>query len=347
MSGIKKSDDYLEFIKRIKNQIHSVQIKAAFSVNKEMLKLYWFIGSEIIAKQKKANWGDGIINQISSDLQSEFPEMKGFSETNLKYMKKWVMFWGNSPQVVDYLENAPIFLIPWGHNREIITKINSTKEAMFYVRKTIENGWSRNVLLNQIGSDLFARQGKAITNFQRKLPKSQSDLAKEIIKDPYNFDFLTIEEKYNEKELEKALVDDITKFLLELGAGFSFIGKQYKIAIDNEDFYIDLLFYHTKLHSYVVIELKTGKFKPEYAGKLNFYVSVVDDILKTEIDNPTVGILICKEKSKTIVEYALKDISKPVGVSEYVLSKHLPKEYKNALPTVEQIENGIRQKLDN
>ncbi len=365
--NIIKSDDYKIFIKEIKNRIQSSQIKAAISVNQEMLKLYWFIGSEIVKKQETANWGDGLLIQISSDLKKEFPDMKGFSHRNLKYIRQWFNFWNNNleirPQPVDELfttkneigkqlvaqlnNNEPhlIFQIPWGHNILIVSKANSTKEAIFYVNKTIKNNWSRNVLLNQIESKLYERQGKAITNFDQHLPTNNSDLAKEVLKDPYNFDFLTMHEKYNERELEKALVADITNFLLELGEGFSYVGKQYKLTVDNEDFYIDLLFYHIKLHSYVVIELKTGKFKPEYAGKLNFYISAVDGILKTENDNPTIGILICKEKSKTIVEYALKDISKPIGVSEYELTKHLPDEYKDALPSIEQIEKEIGDAL--
>ena len=342
---ISKSNDYKVFLKQIKNKIQSSQIKAAVSVNQEMLKLYWFIGSEIVKKQKTANWGDGLLKQVSADLKKEFPEMKGFSTRNLHFMKQWYLYWYKEliivQQLVSQLEKSPIFQIPWGQNLVIISKSNSIKEALFYVNKTIENNWSRNVLLNQIESKLYERQGKAITNFDKQLPVQNSDLAKEILKDPYNFDFLTIQEKYNERELEKALVADITNFLLELGEGFSYVGKQYKLSVDNEDFYIDLLFYHIKLHSYVVIELKTGKFKPEYAGKLNFYVSAVDGILKTEQDNPTIGILICKEKSKTIVEYALKDISKPIGVSEYELTKYLPDKYKNALPSIEQIEREI------
>ncbi len=340
-----KSDDYKIFITQIKNRIQSSQIKAAISVNQEMLKLYWFIGSEIVKKQETSHWGDGFLKQISVDLKKEFPDMKGFSVRNLELMRKWYRYWIQrdeiAKQVVSQLDHAPIFQIPWGHNILIVRKSNSIKEALFYASKTIENNWSRNVLLNQIDSNLYERQGKSISNFDKHLPAKDSDLAKEILKDPYNFDFLTMHEKYNERELEKALVADITNFLLELGEGFSYVGKQYKLTVDNEDFYIDLLFYHIKLHSYVVIELKTGQFRPEYTGKLNFYVSAVDGILKTEKDNPTIGILICKEKSKTIVEYALKDISKPIGVSEYELTRHLPDEYKNALPTIEQIEREL------
>ncbi len=339
--GIFQNKDYKEFIENLKSRIRSSQIKAALSVNQEMLKLYWYIGSEIIKKQRTANWGDGILQQISKDIQKEFPDVKGFSVTNLKYMKLWVKFYSNRPQLVDDLDNTPIFKIPWGHNREIITKTRSVEEALFYVYKTIENNWSRNVLLNQIESGLYERQGKAINNFDISLPEPQSDLAKEILKDPYNFDFLTIKETYNEKQLEDALIENITNFLLELGTGFSYVGRQYKLVIDDEEFYIDLLFYHIRLHSYVVIELKTGKFKPEYAGKLNFYVSAVDDILKTEQDNPMIGILICKERNKTIVEYALRDISKPIGVSQYVLTKSLPEHYRNLLPSIDQLSREL------
>lgn len=345
-NNLTRNVDYNAFIKQIKSKIQSSQIKAAISVNQEMLKLYWFIGSEIIKKQEISNWGDGLLKQISDDLKTEFPEMKGFSHRNIKYIKQWFVFWNNAnrQQLVAQFENQPIsaiFQIPWGQNLVIISKSNSTEEALFYVNKTIANNWSRNVLIHQIESQLYERQGKAISNFENRLPEAHSDLAMEVLKDPYNFDFLTIHEKYNEKELEKALLNDITDFLLELGAGFSYIGKQYKLTVDSEDFYIDLLFYHVKLHSFVVIELKAVKFKPEFAGKLNFYVSAVDDILKTDEDNPTIGILICKEKSKTIVEYALKDVNKPIGVSEYELTRHLPEKYKNALPTIEEIEREI------
>ncbi len=289
--------DYKRFISEIKSKIQQSQIKAAISVNVEMLKLYWFIGSSIVKKQKESNWGSGFIKQMSKDLKDEFPNMKGFSDTNLKYMRSWYIFFSKSPQVVGDLANALIFQIPWGQNREIITKSDSVEEAFFYVQKTIENSWSRNILIHQIESGLYERNGKSITNFKTRLPASHSDLAKQILKDPYNFDFLTMREKYDEKELEDALVSNITDFLLELGVGFSYLGKQYKLT--------------------------------------------VDDILKAERDNPTIGLLICKEKKKTIVEYALKDMSKPLGISEYLLTKQLPDEYKSSLPSIEEIEREI------
>jgi len=271
------------------------------------------------------------------DLSSEFPDMKGFSLTNLKYVRQWYLFYSQkiekSQQAVDQLTQ-----IPWGHNIAIVSKCKNLDEALFYVQKTIQNSWARSVLIHQIESDLFRRAGQAITNFKATLPSPQSDLARETLKDPYNFDFLTLTEKHDEKELENALVKHVTKFLLELGAGFSYIGQQYRLEVGGDEFFIDLLFYHIKLHCYVVIELKSVKFRPEFAGKLNFYVSAVDGILKSEQDNATLGILICKSKNDTVVEYALRDIRKPIGVSEYIITKNLPDEFKSSLPSIEEIE---------
>lgn len=334
MSGnIVKTADYKEFIRDIKERIQTAQIKAAVAVNKELLRLYWDLAGRIVEKQKHAAWGDGFIVQMSIDLQDEFPEMKGFSVSNLKYMRQWYLYFEKSQQVVDQ-----IMQIPWGHNIVIITKIKNVDEAIFYVQKTIQNNWSRAVLTHHIESGLFSREGKAITNFQSTLPTPQSDLARQTLKDPYKFDFLTLREKHDEKELEDALINHVTKFLLELGAGFSYIGRQYRLEINGDEYFIDLLFYHVRLHCYVVIELKTVKFKPEFAGKLNFYISAVDDILKTENDNPSIGILICKSKNDTVVEYALRDVHKPIGVSEYIITKNLPKEFQSSLPSIEEIE---------
>ena len=349
---LKKQDrEYLEWVKELKEKVRLAQIKAAVKVNSTLLRFYWELGSEIVEKQKNSNWGDGFIKQLSKDLTSEFPEMKGFSYSNIKYIRQWYLFWSQakikSQQLVGELEELLIFQIPWGHNIVIISKTNSIEEALFYAQKTIENGWSRNVLIHQIESGLFERSGKAIANFKKVLPALQSDLAQQTLKDPYNFDFLIMREKYNERELENALIKNITDFLLELGSGFSYVGKQYKLTVDNEDFYIDLLFYNIKLHSYVVIELKTGKFKPEYAGKLNFYISAVDNILKSEKDNPTIGLIICKEKKRTVVEYALNDIEKPMGVSEYKLTKLLPEKYKLSLPSIEEIELATLKAINN
>ncbi|MFH2091309.1 MAG: PDDEXK nuclease domain-containing protein [Pseudomonadota bacterium] len=351
---LKKDDDYRDFIREIKNRVQSVQIKAAVSVNRELIGLYWELGEKIIEKQKHSQWGDGLLAQMSKDLQEEFPDMKGFSKRNLELIRQWYLFWTEryaigqqavakikkSQQAIDQLENAKqlVSQIPWGHNLLIVSKSKNHEKALFYVQKTIENDWSRAVLTHQMEGNLFNREGKAVTNFETTLPSPQSDLAIQTIKDPYNFDFLTIREKHDEKELEHALVEQVTKFLLELGAGFSFIARQHKLTIDGDDFYIDLLFYHVRLHCYVVVELKAIKFKPEFAGKLNFYVSAVDGILKTEMDNPTVGILICKSKNKTVVEYALKDVHKPIGVSEYIITQNLPDEFKSSLPSIDEIE---------
>jgi len=331
---IKKDKDYSAFIRDIKSKIQASQIKAAVSVNRELLQLYWEIAELIVEKQKNATWGDGFLAQMAKDLQEEFPDMKGFSKRNLELMRQWYTYWETAPLIAKQLATQ----IPWWHNVILISKVKNTEEALFYIQNTIKHNWSRSVLTHQIEGGLFKREGKAVTNFETTLPKPQSDLAMQTIKDPYNFDFLTIRDKHDEKELEDALVGQVTKFLLELGAGFSFIGRQYKLTVDDDDFYIDLLFYHVKLHCYVVVELKAVKFKPEFAGKLNFYVSAVDGQLKTEQDNPTVGILICKSKKKTVVEYSLKDVHKPIGVSEYMITQNLPDEFKSSLPSIEEIE---------
>ncbi len=339
--------EYREFLKELKIRIQSAQLKAAVSVNQTMLQLYWDLAERIIARQQASAWGDGILVQISHDLQSEFPDMKGFSVRNLKYMRQWYRFWSGTnaiaQQAVSQLDKPaigqqPVAQIPWSHNLVIISKIKEQGEALFYVQQTIQNNWSRAVLTHHIETRLYQREGKAITNFKATLPAPQSDLAQQILKDPYNFDFLLLRKKHDEKELEEALIEHVTRFLLELGAGFSYIGRQYKLEVGGDEFFIDLLFYHTRLHCFVVIELKAVKFKPEFAGKLNFYVSAVDGILKTEQDNPTIGIIICKSKNDVVVEYALKDIHKPIGVSEYLITKNLPIEFQSSLPSIEQIE---------
>ena len=299
--------------------------------------------------------------------------MKGFSETNLKYIKRFYLFYAKNiensmktligQQLVDQLENVetsknlilqqpvaelefPQILgqIPWGHHILIFSNCDSVPKALFYINKTIENSWSRAVLMNFLDTDLYERQGKAVNNFARFLPKPQSDLARDIIKDPYNFDFLTLRDKYDEKELEENLVEHMSRFLLELGSGFSFVGSQYKLSAGNEDFYVDLLFYHTRLHCYVAVELKTVEFKPEFSGKLGFYTSVIDGKLKTKADNPTIGILICKSKNKTVVEYALNAVKNPIGVSDYKIMRSLPKNFKSSLPSIEEIEKELNKR---
>ncbi|MCP4346679.1 MAG: DUF1016 domain-containing protein [Desulfobacterales bacterium] len=332
-----KEKGYSVWLKELKNRIRQVQIKAAVKVNSELLRFYWNLGQDIVDKQKNAKWGEGFLKQLSMDLSSGFPDMKGFSERNIKYIRQWFLFY-NASNAIGQQAVAQLIQIPWGHNIAIISKCKNPDEAFFYVQKTIQNSWSRSVLTHHIEKNLFEREGKAITNFEATLPEPQSDLAKETLKDPYTFDFLALTEKHDEKELENALVKDITKFLLELGVGFSYIGKQYRLEVSGDEFFIDLLFYHVKLHCYVVVELKSVKFRPEFTGKLNFYVSAVDGILKSEQDNATIGILICKSKNDTVVEYALKDIHKPIGVSEYIITKNLPDEFKSSLPSIEDIE---------
>ena len=360
------SSEYKEWLKEIKQKFQNSQIKASIQVNSTLLEFYWNLGNEIVEKQKNSTWGSGFLQQLSSDLIAEFPDVKGFSYTNIKNIRQWFLFWQqvvgelktiksqqvvgessieNTKQLVSQFDEeksqqvvAQILMIPWGHNIAIIQKCKIIEEALYYVQNTIKNGISRNLLIHQIETNLFARDGKAITNFEATLPPLQSDLAKEITKDPYNFDFLCLTKGYQEKELENALTENITKFLLELGSGFAFVGKQYKLNVGGDEFRIDLLFYHIKLKCYVVVELKATEFKPEFAGKLSFYTSAVDGEIKDKNDNPTIGILICKSKNDLVVEYALKDINKPLGISQYELTETLPKEYKSSLPSIEEIE---------
>lgn len=348
------SSEYKEWLSQIKQKFQSSQIKASIQVNSTLLEFYWNLGNEIVEKQKNSTWGSGFLQQLSNDLIAEFPDVKGFSKRNLELVRKWYLFWKqavsqmkveNTKQLVSQFDEekshqiiSQILMIPWGHNIAIIQKCKTFDEALYYVQNTIRNGISRNVLIHQIETNLYARDGKAITNFEATLPPLQSDLAKEITKDPYNFDFLSLTKGYQEKELENALTENITKFLLELGSGFAFVGRQYKLIVSGDEFRIDLLFYHIKLKCYVVVELKTTEFKPEFAGKLSFYTSAVDGEIKDKNDNPTIGILICKSKNDLVVEYALKDINKPLGISQYELTEVLPKEYKSSLPSIEEIE---------
>ncbi len=334
--------EYSSWLKELKNKVRTVQIKAAVQVNSEMLHFYWELGADIIQKQEISKWGDGFISRLSGDLISEFPEMKGFSMSNLKYIKHWYQFYTRDniigQQVVDQ-----IIQVPWGHNIAIITKCESIAEALYYIQNTRLHNWSRSVLVHQIESRLYQREGKAITNFSITLPKHQSDLAIQTLKDPYVFDFLTMTKNFNELELEKELVKQITHFLLELGAGFAYIGRQIPLTVGERDFFIDLLFYHTRLHCYVVVELKTVEFEPEHTGKLNFYIKAVDNQYRQEGDQPTIGILLCKNKDKMVAEYALSDIHKPIGVSEYQLSRFLPDNLKPSLPSIEELERELAE----
>lgn len=338
------NNEYREWIVELKQRIKQSQLKAAVKVNTEMLQLYWSIGEDIVVKQSEVKWGSRFFEQLSKDLKETFPNINGFSVTNIKYMKRMYLFYTQQDtirqQVVDEL-NETIFSIPWGHHIEIFTKSKNIEEAFFYINKTVENGWSRNVLLHFLSADLYHTQGKSINNFSQTLPEIQSDLAKQTLKDPYNFDFLSITEKFKEKELEDALIQNITQFLLELGSGFAYVGRQVKINIGEEEFFIDLLFYHLKLRCYVVVELKTGKFIAEYVSKLGLYVSAVNHQMKHSDDKPTVGLLICKNKDSVVAKYTLESTTHPIGISEYQLTEAINKEFKSTLPSIKEIEEGL------
>ena len=308
MSLTKKHTEYINWVNELKTLIQRTQIKASISVNRELMSLYWTIGKSISEKVNTANWGSSVVEELSKDLKEEFPNQKGFSRSNLFSMKKWFEFYSQSEIDIEKIQQL-VGQIPWGHNVVIISKSKNIEEAIFYSNKTIENNWSRSVLLHQIELNLYERHGKAITNFTETLPTPHSELTTETLKDPYKFDFLTLQEKALEKDIEIQLVKHITSFLLELGTGFSFVGQQVPVKIDNQDFYIDLLFYHIKLKCYVVVELKAIEFKAEFAGKMNLYLSAIDDSLKTKAENPTIGLLLCKSKSEIIAEYALRGMT--------------------------------------
>jgi len=327
--------DYLDTIHEIKATIKKAQYKATLKVNSELLLLYYHIGQAI---NRHKVWGNKFIENLSRDLRLEYPDAKGYSVRNLKYMAKFAETYPDKEFVQQVVAQ-----IPWGHNVVIMDKVLTEYERTWYLKECAENGWSRNVLVHQIESNLYARQATAdkISNFENRLPAQQSELATQMMKDPYIFDFIPFKADMLERDIEKAMVTDVTKLLLELGAGFAFLGNQYHLNVGGEDFYLDLLFYNLKLRCYVVIELKTGDFKPEYAGKLNFYLSAVDNILKTEQDAPTIGLLLCKSKNDLIAEYALRDINKPIGVSEYRITDEIPEKFRQQLPSIEDIKNRI------
>jgi len=332
-----RHDVYKKWLTELKQKIRAVQVKAAIAVNCEMLQFYWELGADIVEKQTQAKWGDGFLATLSNDLIVEFPSVKGFSKRNLELIRQWYLFYSAentiAKQVVSQLTK-----IPWGHNIAIISKCKNIDKALYYVQNTTTYGWSRSVLIHQIESKLFEREGKSITNFTNSLPAIQSDLAKQALKDPYLFDFMTMTKEHNEHDLEKSLIDHISSFLLELGSGFAYLGHQVPLQVGEKEFFIDLLFYHSQLHCYVVIELKTVDFDPEHTGKLNFYIKAVDEKLRREGDNPTIGIILCKRKDKLVAEYALSDINKPIGISEYLLTQSLPENLQSSLPSIEDIE---------
>ena len=328
--------EYISIVENIKHEITAAQYRAAVHVNADLLLLYHSIGC-IINDHK--SWGNKFIDNLATDIKMSFPESKGYSVRNLKYMAKFAEAYPDREFVQQVVAQ-----IPWGHNIILMDKVSNPDERVWYIQKAIENSWSRNVLVHQIESGLYKRQVSAekVSNFEHRLPSPQSGLAVQTMKDPYVFDFIPFREDMLERDIEQALVRDITKLLLELGTGFAFVGNQYHLNVGGDDFYIDLLFYNLNLRCYVVIELKTGDFKPEYAGQLNFYLSAVDGILKKEHDNPSIGLLLCKSKNNLVAEYSLKDISKPIGVSEYKVTSNLPDDLEDQLPSIEDIQKRIR-----
>ena len=372
------SQDYRDWLTSLKQSIRQRQIKASLSVNRELLLMYWDLGKDIVEKQKSFKWGDGFLKQLSQDLQREFPEMQGWSERNLRRIRLWYQtysqYFSIRTQLVSELKSAeptPIdasshvdlpsnyneydqllrqdafFSVPWGHHIVIMQRCKDLNTAYFYMNQTIEYNWSRSTLEWQIDSKLYERQGRSITNFTRTLPLPQSDLAQQITKDPYIIDIMEIRQEMSEREIEAYLNSHISQFLLELGKGFSYCGHQVHLRVNDDDFYIDQLFYHVKLHCYIVVELKAVKFKPEHIGQLNFYVSAVDAQLKSDIDNPTIGLLICKDKNDIVAEYSLNNVATPIGVSSMKIYNSLMEEYKSTLPSIEEIEESLKKHENN
>jgi len=312
---------YRDLLANVKAQIRTARVRAALAANRELVLLYWQIGKEILTRQRQEGWGTRVIDRLAQDLRAEFPDMEGLSTRNFKYMRSFAEAWPD-----DSILQQLAAQLPWTHNCILLDKVKAPPERLWYAQQTIENGWSRNVLVMQIESGLYRRQGTAVTNFRATLPEPDSDLAQQLIKDPYMFDFLALAKDARERELESGLLVHLRDFLLELGNGFAFVGSQVPLEVGGEDFRLDLLFYHLKLRSYVAIELKMGPFKPEYAGKMNFYLAVIDDLLRHTDDKPSIGLILCKEKNRVVAEYALRNVTTPLGVSEF------------RLPTVEEIE---------
>ena len=332
--------DYSILITDLKKRVAESRYKATLSVNKEMVLLYHHIGQQILKSQKEKGWGSKVIEKLSKDLRSAFPEMKGFSRTNLLYMRKFAEEYSNQQIVQELLGQ-----LTWYHNITLIDKLSNKKEREFYMQKAIQNGWSRNTMVMQIESNLYKRQGEGVNNFDKRLPNLQSDLAHNMTKDPYIFDFLSISDDAHEREIEKGLIAHMQKFLLELGEGFAFVGNQYHLEVGGQDFFIDMLFYNLKLRCYFVIELKNTAFKPEYSGKLNFYLSVIDDKLKHKDDNPSIGLILCRSKNKVVAEYSLRGMEKPIGLSEYKLPKKIADKLTAALPSIEELEKELSKDL--
>jgi predicted nuclease of restriction endonuclease-like (RecB) superfamily len=329
---------YPELLQELKGRIQNAQVRAAFAVSRELVLLYWSIGRDILARQGTEGWGTRVIDRLSHDLQVEFPGVEGFSPRSLKYMRALAEAWPDV-SIVQQL----IAQLPWGHNLRVLDRIKDRPTREWYLRAALEYGWSQDVLVLQIKSGLHEREGKALTNFQRSLPPPDSDLAERILKDPYNFDFLTVTQAAKEREIERGLLTHLRDLLLELGRGFAFVGSQVPLTVDGQTFYLDLLFYHVRLHCYFVFELKVGAFQPEHAGKLSFYLSAVNGTMRTPLDGPSIGILLCETRSGPIVEFTLENISQPIGVSTYHVTRELPVPIREELPTVEDLQEVINK----
>lgn len=336
-------NDYPQWLATLKNRIASAQQRAGLAVNQELIRLYWQIGHDILQRQAQQGWGGKVIDRLSADLRHAFPDIKGFSRANLMYMRAFAEAWPTLGNDEEEFVQQPVGQIPWGHNIALVTKIKNTEQRHWYAEKIIEHGWPRAVLLHQIESGLVNREGKALSNFAQSLPSPQSELAQATLKDPYIFDFLSVGAQARERDIETSLTDHITQFLLELGSGFAFIGRQVPVNVGGDDFFLDLLFYHLKLRCYIVIELKATEFKPEHVGQLNFYLSTVDSQIKNEQDNTSIGLLLCKTRNKLVAEYALRDNSKPIGIAEYQLARALPADLEDKLPSIEQIERELEK----
>ena len=335
--------DYQSFLLGLKERIRTERLRVVLASNAALVLLYWDIGQNILKKQNEEGWGSKVIDRLSADLTKEFPDMKGFSPRNLKYMRSFAAAWTDQSIV-----QAPLAQLTWYHNIALLDKLDNVKQRLWYAQKTFQHGWSRNILVIQIEANQYERAGQAVNNFALALPPKDSDMAKQIFKDPYVFDFLGTADTRREKEVEQALVDHIQRFLLELGQGFAFVGRQVHLELGGNDYYLDLLFYHLKLRCYVVIELKAGDFMPEHVGKMNMYLSVVDDILRHPEDRPSVGLILARRKNKLIAEYALSGYSKPMGVAQWEtqITRSLPKELQSSLPTIEEIEAELGEDVD-
>ncbi|MEX0940721.1 MAG: PDDEXK nuclease domain-containing protein [Candidatus Babeliales bacterium] len=336
---------YVKTLSRIKEQIKEAQIKSVLAANKELIKLYWSIGKIIIEKQDEYGWGSSFVEKLALDIKNAFPGISGFSRRNIFRMKAFYLAYQIVPQLVAQFFDLPVFNVPWGHNAILLEKLKDNEGRLWYAQKAIDNGWSRSMLTIWIESDLYHREGKAVTNFKKTLPVPHSDMAQQSLKDPYIFDFLTLHNEHVEQDIEQGLINNVQKLLLELGKGFALVGRQYHLEIEGDNYYIDLLFYHTKLKCYVVIELKARAFDPRDIGQLNFYLSAIDDLVRDQEDKPTIGLLLCKTKKNFTAEYALRNINSPIGIAEYKteIMKKLPKELKSSLPTIAELEAELEK----